>query len=102
MTLADLELSPWLLRALAFWWGAVWGSFVNVVVYRVPLDMSVVRPGSHCPGCGAPVAAYDNIPILSWLLLRGRARCCKVRISPRYLVVEALSGLIALAIFEAI
>jgi len=102
MTLADLELSPWLLRALSFWWGAVWGSFINVVVYRVPREMSVVRPGSHCPGCGAPVAAFDNIPIVSWLLLRGRARCCGTRISPRYVVLEAAAGLIAVAVLETL
>ncbi len=102
MTLADLELSPWLLRALSFGWGAVWGSFINVVVYRVPRDMSVVRPGSHCPGCGAPVAAFDNIPIVSWLLLRGRARCCGTKISPRYVVLEAAAGLIAVAVLETL
>jgi leader peptidase (prepilin peptidase)/N-methyltransferase len=102
MTLVELDLPVPLLRFFAFAWGALWGSFVNVVVYRVPREMSVVRPGSHCPGCGAPVAAYDNIPILSWLLLRGKARCCGVAISPRYVVVEALGGLIALAVFEVI
>ncbi len=102
MTLADLELSPWLLRVLAFWWGAVWGSFINVVVYRVPRDMSVVRPGSHCPGCGAPVAAFDNIPIVSWLLLRGKARCCGTKISPRYVVLEAAAGLISVAVLETL
>jgi leader peptidase (prepilin peptidase)/N-methyltransferase len=102
MTLSELDLSPTLLRVFAFAWGAIWGSFVNVVVYRVPREMSIVRPGSHCPACGAPVAARDNVPILSWLVLRGRARCCGARISPRYLVVEALSGLLALAVFEVL
>jgi leader peptidase (prepilin peptidase)/N-methyltransferase len=102
MTLSELDLPVPLLRVFAFAWGALWGSFVNVVVYRVPRDMSVVRPGSHCPGCGAPVGAFDNIPIVSWLVLRGKARCCGVRISPRYLVVEVLSGLLALAVFEVI
>src|ERR1700722_13629922 len=102
MTLSELDLPVPLLRVFAFAWGALWGSVVNVVVHRVPRDMSVVRPGSHCPGCGAPVGAFDNIPIVSWLVLRGKARCCGVRISPRYLVVEALSGLLALAVFEVI
>jgi leader peptidase (prepilin peptidase)/N-methyltransferase len=102
MTLSELDLPLPVLRIFAFAWGAMWGSFVNVVVYRVPLGMSVVRPGSHCPGCGAPVAPFDNIPIFSWLILRGKARCCGVRISPRYVVVEALSGLIALAVFEVL
>jgi leader peptidase (prepilin peptidase)/N-methyltransferase len=102
MTLSDLDLPLPFWRVFAFAWGALWGSFVNVVVYRLPREMSVVRPGSHCPGCGAPVAAFDNIPVVSWLLLRGKARCCGVRISPRYVVVEALSGLVALALFESV
>jgi leader peptidase (prepilin peptidase)/N-methyltransferase len=102
VTLSELELSPSMLRAFAFAWGAVWGSFLNVVIYRVPRELSVVRPGSHCPGCGQPIALWDNIPILSWLLLRGRARCCGVRISPRYFVVELVAGLIGLAVLEAI
>jgi leader peptidase (prepilin peptidase)/N-methyltransferase len=102
MTLADLMISPWLMRALSFAWGAIWGSFVNVVVYRVPREMSVVRPGSHCPACGAPVAALDNVPILSWLLLRGKARCCGAKISPRYVVLEAAAGLIGVAVVETL
>jgi leader peptidase (prepilin peptidase)/N-methyltransferase len=102
MTISELHLPPALLRAFAFAWGVVWASFVNVVVYRVPREMSVVRPGSCCPACGAPVAAYDNVPILSWLILRGRARCCGARISLRYVVVELLGGLLALAVYEAV
>jgi len=102
VTLTDLGVSPWAFRALATAWGCIWGSFVNVVVYRVPREMSVVRPASHCPGCGAPVKALDNIPIVSFLVLRGRARCCKARISPRYVVVEILGGLLALAVYEVV
>jgi leader peptidase (prepilin peptidase)/N-methyltransferase len=102
MTLSDLDFGAGVLRALAFVWGAVWGSFLNVVVHRLPREMSVVHPGSHCPACGAPVRAVDNVPILSWLLLRGRARCCGARISPRYVAIEALGGLVAIAIFEAV
>ncbi|HEY6463692.1 MAG TPA: prepilin peptidase [Polyangiaceae bacterium] len=102
MTLSEIDASPGLLRAFAFAWGAIWGSFLNVVIHRVPREMSVVRPGSHCPTCGKPLGALDNVPILSWLLLRGHARCCGVRISPRYVVVEALGGLIALAVYEVI
>jgi leader peptidase (prepilin peptidase) / N-methyltransferase len=64
--------------------------------------MSVVRPGSHCQGCGAAVRPFDNLPVLSWILLGGRARCCGVRISPRYVVVELLGGVIALAIAEIV
>jgi len=100
--LSELEVSTWVLRAFAAAWGCIWGSFVNVVVYRVPREMSVVRPASHCPGCGAPVKALDNIPIVSFFVLRGRARCCKARISPRYVVVELLGGLLAVAVYEVV
>jgi leader peptidase (prepilin peptidase)/N-methyltransferase len=100
--LSELEVSPWVLRAFAAAWGCIWGSFINVVVYRVPREMSVVRPASHCPGCGAPIKALDNIPIVSFLVLRGRARCCKARISPRYVVVELLGGLLAVAVYEVV
>lgn len=72
--------------------GLIIGSFLNVVIYRVPRGESVVRPGSHCPACGAPVRPRDNVPILSWLALRGRCRDCRAPISPRYAVVEALTG----------
>jgi leader peptidase (prepilin peptidase)/N-methyltransferase len=102
MTVSELGLSPWVLRALAFAWGAIWGSFANVVIYRAPRDMSVVHPGSRCPACGAAVRAFDNVPVLSFFLLRGRARCCGARISPRYAVVEALGGLLGLAVFEQV
>ena len=69
--------------------GAIFGSFLNVVVHRLPRHESVVSPASHCPRCGTPVKPYDNIPILSWLLLRGRCRSCAAPISPRYPLVEA-------------
>jgi leader peptidase (prepilin peptidase) / N-methyltransferase len=92
----------WLLRVAVFSFGLLWGSFLNVVIYRVPRDMSVVRPASHCPGCGKPVAGYDNIPVLSYLILRGRARCCGARMSPRYPLVELIGGALSLAIFEVI
>lgn len=71
------------------------GSFLNVVIYRLPLGLSVVRPGSSCPGCGKPIAAYDNIPVLSWLLLRGRCRRCSSSISVVYPAVELLSAVLA-------
>jgi leader peptidase (prepilin peptidase)/N-methyltransferase len=102
MTLSDIGVSPWTGRALAFVWGCLWGSFVNVVIHRVPRDMSVVSPGSHCPACGAAVRALDNLPIVSWMVLRGRARCCGAPISPRYAVVEVLGGAVSLAIGEAV
>jgi leader peptidase (prepilin peptidase)/N-methyltransferase len=68
----------------------------------VPKEMSVVRPASHCPGCGKPVAGYDNIPVFSYLILRGRARCCGVRMSPRYPIVELIGGALSLAILELV
>ena len=72
--------------------GAIFGSFLNVVAYRLPRRESLVTPASHCPNCDAPVKPYDNIPILSWLLLRGRCRSCNEPISPRYPLVEALTA----------
>jgi leader peptidase (prepilin peptidase)/N-methyltransferase len=78
--------------------GLMVGSFLNVVAFRVPRGESLVRPGSHCPGCGAAVRPYDNVPVLSWLFLRGRCRACGERISPRYPVVEAITGLLFVAV----
>jgi len=72
--------------------GAIFGSFLNVVTYRLPRHESLVAPASHCPRCGTPVKPYDNVPILSWLLLRGRCRSCAAPISPRYPLVEALTA----------
>jgi leader peptidase (prepilin peptidase) / N-methyltransferase len=79
--------------------GLLIGSFLNVVIWRVPRGESVVRPPSHCPGCDTPIAPRDNLPVLSWLLLRGRCRHCRTRISARYPAVElATAGLfVALA-----
>ncbi len=79
--------------------GLAFGSFLNVCVYRLPRDLSVVRPGSACPNCKKPIRFYDNIPVLGWLFLRGRCRDCKAPISPRYLVVELLTGLLFLACY---
>jgi leader peptidase (prepilin peptidase)/N-methyltransferase len=72
--------------------GLLVGSFLNVVIARVPAGESVVHPGSRCPRCGAPIAARDNVPVVSWLLLRARARCCGARISWRYPAVELLTA----------
>jgi leader peptidase (prepilin peptidase)/N-methyltransferase len=74
--------------------GAIVGSFLNVVTYRLPRRESLVTPASHCPKCAAPVKPYDNIPVLSWLLLRGRCRGCREPISPRYPLVEAGTALL--------
>ena len=84
---------PWFFPAVAFVVGACVGSFLNVVIYRVPKEESIVTPGSHC-GCGQPIKWHDNIPILSWLLLRGRARCCGRAFSFRYPFVELLTGVL--------
>lgn len=96
------DFPPWFLRAFALCFGLLWGSFLNVVIHRVPRELSVVRPGSRCPACGAPIRAYDNIPVLSYLLLRGRARCCGAPVSPRYPLVEAAGGVLSLAIVEIV
>jgi leader peptidase (prepilin peptidase)/N-methyltransferase len=102
VTIAEASLSSWFVRTCAIVFGLVWGSFLNVVIYRVPREMSVVRPGSHCPACGKPIRAYDNIPVLSYVILRGRARCCGAKMSPRYLVVELIGGALSLAIVEVV
>lgn len=88
--------SPWTMGALAAWLGLCFGSFSNVLIYRLPRNQSVVRPRSRCPGCGQMVAWYDNIPVLSWLLLRGKCRGCATPISPRYVVVELAGAACAL------
>jgi len=80
--------------ALAFLGGLIAGSFVTVVAHRVPRGESIVGPRSRCPACGAQIAAYDNVPLFSWLLLRGRARCCGVAIPPRYPLTELALGLL--------
>src|SRR3954470_18258960 len=100
MTIGDVPL--WFLRVFSLAFGLIWGSFLNVVIYRVPREMSVVRPASHCPGCGKPIAPWDNVPVLSYVLLLGRARCCKVRMSPRYPLVELMGGMLSLAVFEVV
>ncbi len=87
---------PWFFATVAAVLGAVVGSFLNVVIYRVPAGLSVVHPGSRC-ACGAPIKWYDNIPVLSWFLLRGRARCCGRHYSLRYAAVEALTAGLFLA-----
>jgi leader peptidase (prepilin peptidase) / N-methyltransferase len=78
--------------ALAAVFGALIGSFLNVVIWRLPRGESLAKPPSHCPGCGEPIKPYDNIPIVSWLILRGRCRNCGTRISARYPLVEALTA----------
>lgn len=77
---------------LAFLGGLMVGSFVTVVAHRVPRGESIVRPRSRCASCGTQIAAYDNVPVVSWLVLRGRSRCCGERISPRYPLAELALG----------
>ena len=93
-----IRVDPVLASAI-FVLGLAFGSFLNVCIYRLPRDLSVVRPRSSCPRCDYLIRAYDNIPVLSWLILRGRCRNCKAYISPRYLVVELLTGAIFLACY---
>ncbi|HWB70364.1 MAG TPA: prepilin peptidase [Solirubrobacterales bacterium] len=83
--------------AIAFLAGLMMGSFATAVAHRVPRGISIVLPRSQCPACGAQIAAYDNIPVLSWLVLRGRARCCGAAISPRYPLTELCVGALFLA-----
>src|SRR3974377_893535 len=95
-------MSPDLLFAVFFFlYGLALGSFLNVCIYRLPREMSVVRPRSSCPTCHSPIAWYDNVPVLSWLVLRGRCRQCRAHISPRYLLVELLTGLLFVACYSA-
>ncbi len=82
-----------------FFLGLAFGSFLNVCIYRLPLGLSVVTPRSACPKCKQGIALYDNLPVLSWLILRGRCRHCKARISPRYLIIELLTGALFLACY---
>jgi leader peptidase (prepilin peptidase)/N-methyltransferase len=86
----------WPLWTLAFVLGACIGSFLNVCIYRMPAEESVVHPRSRCPRCGTTIAWYDNLPLVSWALLRARCRGCKTPISARYPLVEALSGGLAM------
>ena len=83
-----------ILGVFAFGLGACVASFLNVVVWRVPRGESIVSPPSHCPKCNAPIRWWQNIPIVSWLALRGRCANCREPISPRYIMVELLGGVL--------
>jgi len=87
------------LASAIFLFGLAFGSFLNVCIYRLPRELSVVAPRSACPECKQPIAFYDNLPVLSWLTLGGRCRHCKEKISPRYLMIELLTGLLFLACY---
>jgi leader peptidase (prepilin peptidase) / N-methyltransferase len=98
--LSDLPFG--LYYGFALFFGLIWGSFLNVVIHRVPLGMSVVHPPSQCPACKTPIRPWDNIPVFGWLLLGGKARCCGVKVSARYPLVEAIGGVLSLAIVHVI
>lgn len=87
------------LAGIAFLLGACVGSFLNVVIYRLPAGLSIAWPPSHCPKCQQRLKPYDNIPIMSWLWLKRRCRYCRARISPRYPLIEALTGSLFLLVF---
>ena len=91
------DLPPSFFATAIFLFGLAFGSFLNVCIHRLPRGLSVVRPRSACPQCGAPIRALDNIPVVSWMLLGGRCRDCKALISPRYVFIELLTGLLFLA-----
>ncbi len=87
-----MTATPAFLAVAFFWVGACMGSFFNVLIYRLPRDESIVRPGSRCPACGRPIRPWENIPLVSFALLGGRCRGCRGKISWRYPAVEALTG----------
>ncbi len=94
-----LDLLPTFFGTAFFLFGLIFGSFLNVCIHRMPRGISVVTPNSACPQCQSPIKPYDNIPVLSWLILRGRCRNCGTKISARYVVVELLTGLLFLACY---
>ncbi len=100
ITLADLP--PLLVTSVAVALGLVFGSFLNVVIHRLPRGESVWAPASRCPGCHAPIRPWNNVPVLGWLLLRGRASCCGARISVRYPLIEAIGGLFGWALVQTV
>lgn len=96
-------MNPFVVFAIfAFVFGAMVGSFLNVVIGRLPEGRSIVHPGSHCPHCGNPVRPYDNVPILAWFWLLGKCRDCKTPISSLYPTIELMMGLFALLLFDHI
>lgn len=92
-----MQLLEWFAPLAFILFGMLFGSFANVVIWRLPRGESLSVPGSHCPACDGAITPRDNIPVVSWLVLRGRCRACSARISPRYPAVELLSGLLWLA-----
>jgi len=89
-----------IVKIIAFIFGSIVGSFLNVCVYRMPLGKSVVWPGSHCPKCEKRIPWYDNIPFVSYILLGGKCRFCKERIALRYLIIELLTAIMFVVLFN--
>ena len=94
-----MAVPDWIWFVFIFAFGCCIGSFLNVVIYRLPRDKSLITPPSACPACGKHIRFYDNIPLVSWLLLGRKCRYCKAPISPRYFVIELLTGLVFLGLF---
>ena len=99
MELSDTTVG-WVFASAIFALGAAIGSFLNVVIYRVPHKLSIVKPGSRCPGCETPIKAWHNVPILGWCWLRGRCASCAIPISPRYPLIELAMAGLAVALFH--
>lgn len=96
------DIASWVVSLLAFLFGACWGSFFNVAIYRWPLGLSVVTPPSHCPNCNARIPPWLNMPIVGYLMLRGKTACCGTPLSPRYPIVEVLGGVLAVAVAQQV
>ena len=92
-------MPDWIWFVFIFAFGCCVGSFLNVVIYRLPRDKSLVRPGSACPACGRHIRFYDNIPLVSWVVLGAKCRYCKAPISPRYFIIELLTGVVFVGLF---
>ena len=86
------DAAHWLIILWLCLFGGAIGSFLNVVVYRLPLGISLIRPPSHCPACKQPIRRFDNVPVFGWIMLRGRCRNCRSPISIRYPLVEAVTA----------
>ncbi|MHC4482498.1 MAG: prepilin peptidase [Planctomycetota bacterium] len=94
-----MGVPDWIWFVFIFAFGCCVGSFLNVVIYRLPRDKSLVKPPSSCPACGKHIRFYDNIPLVSWLVLGAKCRYCKARISPRYFIIELLTGSVFIGLF---